>query len=112
MQIYVNFLFMQKIIAIFASHFQPYAAKNTNSLDIFGDFRRNFFVLHRTRFFTFRRCPIRFYYYGSFGFIRIIKHFQLQKPQKTNSAESYQHYYKRFVARFIGVLATHFIRRN
>lgn len=103
---------MQKIIIIFAPHSQRYAAKNTNSLDIFGDFRRNFFVLHRTRFFTFRSHSIRNYCMCSVGFIRIIKHFQLQKPQKTNSAEPHQHYYKRFVARFIGVLATQFIWRN
>lgn len=112
MQIYTNFRRLQKIIVIFAPHIPSYVTKNTDHLDIFSDYRSNFAVCHRTGFFSFRA--------GSFYISRLCcpdisgfhKHIKLFEQKKTDFAEQDQHVYKRFVARFIGVLDTHIIWRN
>ena len=103
---------MQKIIAIFAPQLHQNVAKNTDCLDISGHFRRHLFVRHRTGFFPFWTYSIYLYCLCGNHFFGVYKYFKFQRPQKTNSAEQYQHFYKRFVARFIGLLATQFIWRN
>ena len=78
---------MQKIIAIFAPHSYYNAAKNTDCLDISGDFRRNFPLRYGAGFFRFWADSIYFGGVCCFNPFRIFKHFKLQRPQETNSAE-------------------------
>ena len=65
---------MQKIIAIFAPHSYYNAAKNTDCLDISGDFRRNFPLHYRTGFFRFWTDSIYFCGMCCFNPFRIFKH--------------------------------------
>ena len=103
---------MQKIIAIFAPQLHQNVAKNTDCLDISGHFRRYISVRHWTGFFPFWTYSFYFNCLRCTHFFWFHQYLKFQRPQKTNSAEQYQHFYKRFVARFIGLLATQFIWRN